>query len=1119
MAGRVESYEPAGHRLEPSIGSICNWSVSLVFARACAMVSTAVLTITCAGPIAAQAVHVAEPTQEEYLQDSAPATLGQGESAQLPLVEAVVQRDPLIDEEAAAVVSHDGRFGAVAGRRAEAGMVVLWDLKDRRIIRTFVLREASGELGHLSFNADDTGLVLQESIPETGDDSDLQCELLRWSVDLMTGQARHTVLAVISKYTASDLQREKCRQRDWGRFSQPEPHDDRRATLTKLQGEPLRLLGGPGQTPRTLSFATQPTFAEAIISPDAHRLLLVDWRDRRRALHDGRVALTEEIRTFDLESMRFLSAANIPPFDYGQVTWVDPDHYVVNFANSDEPTLVIDAKSGSTSQTIPSRCYVQPNGSKFYGAGLGECTDSHSNDRGLAVYEPASGWRKLDIPALRGRRILAFAVSADGEQATAIVESRRSQEPGHVAIIIDLGRLRQLRSATYGDIEATPRVSYLADGRIAIDEEGVGDGPRVVWRPGEPTPYDVHPERIATQAKSLYADALIDGSVTLRQHDNDGNALATNVCSGTISDTQLALRDYLGTTAMSDVGRFMADGSDETGVQIYDMRRCKLILTLHFFTGDRFFAKTPAGRYDTNLRPDTDLLRWVVRDAPLVSVSPQAFMRQYYEPDLARRMIDCNTAASCGREFKRVPDVLSLNRVLPRIRNLVVRDGPTPATALVDITADPITDSTAPNRKTKSGLYNLRLFRANALVAEWKNPAPSPAAPGAEPDVLDAWRIANALPIGSDGAFHASAVVRLPTGTTARDVAFSAYAFNEDRVKSDTFTTRRRVPPFATPRPRRAFVLAVGINRYNAEGLQLKYAAQDATLFAQRLGTLPGYDVRTLTLAGADSLVTKALIEAALALLAAPPSESAQATASRRTAALATLSAAGIDGKAFKPATPDDLVVMSYSGHGWTDPVGNFFMLPADTQWLPTGPPADHASLIGAEELADWLEAIDAGDMALVIDACHSAASVAAGGFKPGPMGDAGLGQLAYDKGIRIIAASQSDDVAFEDARLQHGLLTYALAEKGLDDKGFGAADLDHDRRIMLDEWLRYAVAELPPLSSAMRRRHITKGFGVGPRRVTVIRDSQSEPKPQMPALFDFHSAPSTVMLRRGVTP
>jgi uncharacterized caspase-like protein len=338
-------------------------------------------------------------------------------------------------------------------------------------------------------------------------------------------------------------------------------------------------------------------------------------------------------------------------------------------------------------------------------------------------------------------------------------------------------------------------------------------------------------------------------------------------------------------------------------------------------------------------------------------------------------------------------------------------------------------------------------------------------------------------------------------------------------VKSDTITTRRRTPPIATPRPRRAFVLAVGINRYDAKQLQLRYAAGDATLVAQRLGALPGYDVRTLALAGTETRVTKALIGAALALLATTPANSLQDSENRRTAALATLSAAGIDGKGFEPATPDDLVIMSYSGHGWTDPVGSFFMLPADTQWQPTGPPADHASMIGAEELAGLLEAIDAGDMALVIDACHSAASVAAGGFKPGPMGDAGLGQLAYDKGIRIIAASQTDDVAFEDAGLQHGLLTYALAVKGIDEQGFGEADLNHDKRIKLDEWLRYAVEQLPSLSTQMKLRRSANGFG-SRRRAIVISDNQAAPpKPQVPALFDFNSTDNAIVLREAKAP
>jgi hypothetical protein len=36
---------------------------------------------------------------------------------------------------------------------------------------------------------------------------------------------------------------------------------------------------------------------------------------------------------------------------------------------------------------------------------------------------------------------------------------------------------------------------------------------------------------------------------------------------------------------------------------------------------------------------------------------------------------------------------------------------------------------------------------------------------------------------------------------------------------------------------------------------------------------------------------------------------------------------------------------------------------------------------------------------------------------------------------------------------------------------------------------------------------------------VTVIDDSLARPKPQIPALFDFHSAPSGVVLRTAKAP
>lgn len=46
-------------------------------------------------------------------------------------------------------------------------------------------------------------------------------------------------------------------------------------------------------------------------------------------------------------------------------------------------------------------------------------------------------------------------------------------------------------------------------------------------------------------------------------------------------------------------------------------------------------------------------------------------------------------------------------------------------------------------------------------------------------------------------------------------------------------------------------------------------------------------------------------------------------------------------------------------------------------------------------------------------------------------MGDSSLSQLAYDKRMRIIAATQAANVALENARLRQGLLTCALVNKG----------------------------------------------------------------------------------------
>jgi uncharacterized caspase-like protein len=169
---------------------------------------------------------------------------------------------------------------------------------------------------------------------------------------------------------------------------------------------------------------------------------------------------------------------------------------------------------------------------------------------------------------------------------------------------------------------------------------------------------------------------------------------------------------------------------------------------------------------------------------------------------------------------------------------------------------------------------------------------------------------------------------------------------------------------------------------------------------------------------------------------------------------------------------------------------------------------------VSSDELAEWLREVDAGELAMIVDTCHSAATVEAPGFKPGPMGSRGLGQLAYDKGMRILAASQANDVALESEKVKQGLLTYALVKEGLEEGKAVAAAAQNNNQVALEQWLQYGVDRVPTLVDDIRARRTRD------TRVDELLDggTSSLRKPnafQQPTLFDFRRAPSQVLLRR----
>ncbi len=162
----------------------------------------------------------------------------------------------------------------------------------------------------------------------------------------------------------------------------------------------------------------------------------------------------------------------------------------------------------------------------------------------------------------------------------------------------------------------------------------------------------------------------------------------------------------------------------------------------------------------------------------------------------------------------------------------------------------------------------------------------------------------------------------------------------------------------------------------------------------------------------------------------------------------------------------------------------------------------------------DWLRDVDAGEVIVIDVAIRPPVSARTRTSKPGPMGDPGLGQLAYDKGIRILVATQGDSVALEAAALHGGLLTFSLTHDGL---GPGGAKPDANGDVPLDALLRYALADVPRIERRDASGHHTGLLARTSTPLLVPRNPQPPPPPaQQPHSSDFTGEPSPAAVGAG---
>lgn len=555
------------------------------------------------------------------------------------------------------------------------------------------------------------------------------------------------------------------------------------------------------------------------------------------------------------------------------------------------------------------------------------------------------------------------------------------------------------------------------------------------------------------------AAALEDGSVQLFSMAQGGQVVEGARLQGHAAQVV--------SLAFSPDGRRLASSDEQGSTFIWDLASSALLARLFAFTDGSWAVVDSHGRFDTNSLEDLEYLHWVMPDDPMRALPLDVFMREYYAPGLLARLVR-------GEALPPVRAVGALNRAQPVVHIAsIAPSSEDPRRVDVVVEAEGRADSAG----RPGGVADLRLFRDGRLVGY-------PQRAGE--------------PLKLDPRTHRASVtfrnIRLPQG--AESVSFSAYAFNSDEVKSPTARREYRVPAGAGPKQKgKAYLVTIGVNSHDNPAFNLRFAANDARLASQMLSDrlAAGQAFREVVpiqlISEGDRTrdATKVRIRAVLAALAGQP------------AATRELAGIGNAGR-LEAATPDDLVIVTFAGHGYAGERGMFYLLPQDiggTSGKQVTPQL-LGQAISSSELEAWLRDVDAGDLALVIDACHSAASVEGDGFRPGPMGSRGLGQLAYDKGMRVLAASQADDEALEADTLQQGLLTFALMRDGIEAR---RADFKPtDNRIQLAEWLAFGVEGVPQL-----QREMASGERLANGRVRAAkRPGNRSVRAQQPRLFDF---------------
>jgi WD40 repeat protein len=487
-------------------------------------------------------------------------------------------------------------------------------------------------------------------------------------------------------------------------------------------------------------------------------------------------------------------------------------------------------------------------------------------------------------------------------------------------------------------------------------------------------------------------------------------------------------------------GKILVTADGDGALRFWQTGSGELLATALSLPNGDWLALTPDGLFDGSPAAWSKIL-WRFSEDTFNVAPAEIFFSEFYTPGLLGDIFAGNrprASQSIAGKDRRQP------RVAVELADRLAVPGASRTVALRLTVAEDAPDAA---HAQGSGARDVRLFRNGSLVRAWRG------------DVLE----------GKPGA-----TLEVTVPIVAGENRFTAYAFNRDNVKSADSTLNVNGAD-SLKRKGTAYVLAVGVNEYANAQYNLRYAVADAQVFSdewrRQQETLRRYE-RVETVLLFDHEATKANMLAALAKLA-------------------------------DKTQPEDAVVVYFAGHG-TAYREQFYLLPHDLGYAGARTGVDKAAIetilahsVSDRELEAAFEKINAAQILFVIDACNSGQALEAEEKRRGPMNSKGLAQLAYEKGMYVMTASQSFEAAQEAAQVGHGLLTYALVEEGL--KRSEADTEPKDGEVRVREWLDYATRRVPEMQIVEMKRALARGiklsFADEERALNIANRSGQRPR------------------------